>query len=456
MKDLLESWIEHIVYPSMEHFRGNRVREYTESLCRSEALSPAALRAGQSDELARLLSFCMEKIPAYRSLPLTAEEIADDPFAALSRVPVLTKQSFRADPEQYRDPARAPGQLILNKTGGSTGEPVRFYLDRPAVERYEAARWLGLRRWGIRYGSRCVMVWGNPIELAVSRQIASRLKDRFLKNRAVLSAYRLRPEETSRYVRFLNRFQPEYLYGYATALDTLARLLENSTARLRLHLKVVISTSETLYSWQRARISRVFGCPVANEYGARDAGILAYESPCGHLHSFPQNAVLEILDPNTLKPVPAGRMGVVAVTDLHNFAMPRLRWLLGDTASLSPDGCLCGLPEPVLQELGGREDAMFLLPDGTFVHGNFVGQLSRNYPSSAKFQLIQTDRRHAVLHLVQLRTDAAEAEAFRRNVEAMLPGISVHLELTDHLEPGPSGKFRYAIRAFDWPAGPSV
>jgi phenylacetate-CoA ligase len=454
MRNLCKLWIERAVYPAMERFRGNRVRAYTEALAGTESLSPAALRDHQADELRRLLLFCAEKIPAYRALSLTPEQIARDPFAALLRAPVLTKQAFRAGPDRYRDPARPPERLILNKTSGSTGEPVRFLLDRPAVEQYEAARWLGLRRWGVSCGSRSVMVWGNPIELAEGQRLASRLKDRFLKNRVILSAYRLRPEDTPRYIRFLNRFQPEYLYGYATALDALAGLLEGRAGELRLQLKVVVSTSETLWPWQRARLSRVFGCPVAGEYGARDAGILAYECPCGRLHLFSQNAVLEILDPRTLEPVPAGQTGVVAVTDLHNFAMPRLRWLLGDTAALSPDGCPCGLPEPVLQELGGREDALFLLPDGTLVHGNFAGQLSRKYPSVAKFQLVQTDRRHAVLRLVQPEPDASGAESFCREVAAMLPGVDVQLALADHLEPGPSGKFRCAVRAFDLPAAP--
>jgi phenylacetate-CoA ligase len=448
MYDLRKEWIERALYPAMERFRGNRVRAYTQALQQAESLTPTALRARQAEDLKALLLFCVQKIPAYRGLGLTAEEIARDPFAALSRVPLLTKKAFRADPARYLDSSRNPAELIVNKTGGSTGEPVRFSLDRPAVERYEAARWRGLSRWGISFGSRCVMVWGNPIELAEGERFRSKMKDRYLKNRTILSAYRLRPEDAARYARFLRRYRPEYLYGYATALDALAELLEGFPDNRKLTLKAVVSTSETLYPWQRERIARVFGCPVVNEYGARDAGILAYEAPCGRLHAVIENAVLEILDPDTLQPVPAGHMGVVAVTDLHNYAMPRLRWLLGDTACFSPEPCPCGLPEPVLQALGGREDAMFRLPDGTLVHGNFIGQLSRKYPSAAQFRLVQRSPEKAVLYLVQLRDNPQEAEAFRKDAERMLPGVSVALKIKDRLSPDPSGKFRYAVREF--------
>ena len=160
----------------------------------------------------------------------------------------------------------------------------------------------------------------------------------------------------TQYVRFLNRYQPEYLYGYASALETFARLMEPSREKLRLkHLKAVVSTSETLSDLRRQSIGDTFACPVLNEYGARDAGILGYECRCGHLHITAENCILEVVDPVTLEPAAPGQSGLVVTTDLNNLAMPRLRYLLGDTATLSPEAkCPCGITLPTIQSLDGR------------------------------------------------------------------------------------------------------
>lgn len=442
--------IEHLLYPAMERIKGNRTRAYLAGLQQTQHLPPDKLRALQGDKLRILLRACIAGVPAYRGLGITEADIERDPWAALRAVPILTKADFQRTSARYCNAQYDPAQRIPNVTGGSTGEPVRFYMDRCTVEHYEAARWRGLSWYGITPGSRSVMLWGNPIELRQNQQFTSRCKDRFLKNRAILSAYDLSADKTAYYVRFLNRYRPEYLYGYATALDAFAQLLLPMRDRLRVQPKAVVSTSETLDDSQRARLQTVFGCPVVNEYGARDAGILAYECPCGRLHLSAENVLLEIVDPITLRPVEPGQSGLVVTTDLNNLAMPRLRYLLGDTATLSIESaCPCGVTLPMLRSLDGREDALFLLPDGRLVHGNFANQLVRKYPAIRQFQLVQTDPRHAELRLVPGDGfDAAQAEAFRQDVAAFLPGVAVRTETVCRIQPSGSGKVRCSIRTF--------
>lgn len=115
--------------------------------------------------------------------------------------------------------------------------------------------------------------------------------------------------------------------------------------------------------WQEDLIARVFDCPVANEYGARDAGILAYTCPSGGIHITAENCILEVLDPVTYEPVPNGQSGVLAITDLTNYVQPRLRYMLGDMGTLSTEECCCGrrLPlVPIIEKelLQRREEQM--------------------------------------------------------------------------------------------------
>lgn len=115
--------------------------------------------------------------------------------------------------------------------------------------------------------------------------------------------------------------------------------------------------------WQKDLIARVFDCPVANEYGARDAGILAYTCPSGGIHITAENCIIEVLDPVTYEPVLNGQSGVLAITDLTNYVQPRLRYMLGDMGTLSTEECCCGrrLPlVPIIEKelLQRREEQM--------------------------------------------------------------------------------------------------
>lgn len=458
--DFIKPWIEGIVYPLMEIKNGNRIRQYLADLKTTQNYTKSQLIQLQRDKLTSLLLDCAENVPAYEGLGLEKQYIIQDPFAALQRVPILTKKQFQSEAEQYISKKADISSLITNKSGGSTGEPVIFYMDRYTVEHYEAARWRGLSWWGITPGSRSVMIWGNPIELAANQAESYRKKDKYLKNRITISAYQLNPGRLQEYVNTINKYRPEYLYGYATAIFAFAQMMEAAGLRLSLSLKAVVSTSETLHDHQRQLIERVFSCPCINEYGARDAGILGYEAPDRKIHATFENAVIELLDPITLTPVSDGESGLICVTDLNNAVQPRLRYILGDLATWDPASSPeSGQPDesytnalPVLQSLDGRQDALLIAADGTLVHGNFVSQLTRKYPDILKFQVVQHSREAATAKVI-LRAQSADPQrtlaAYQQDLETLLPGVSFTMEQVEELLPSKSGKYRYTIREFE-------
>ncbi|MBQ4576476.1 MAG: phenylacetate--CoA ligase family protein [Firmicutes bacterium] len=468
--DFIKPLIEHAVYPLMEAKNGNCIRKYLTELKISETYTKGQLSQIQWEKLTSLLCESVLYVPAYQHLGLLEQDIIKDPFAALQKIPVLTKKQYQQDSESYVNTKRDRSTFITNKSGGSTGEPVVFYMDRYTVEHYEAARWRGMSWWGITPGSRSVMIWGNPIELSANQAESYRKKDKYLKNRITISAYQLSPDRLSEYVRTINKYKQEYNYGYATAIYAFASLMEQAGLRLSIKLKVVVSTSETLHEYQRELIQRVFSCPCVNEYGARDAGILGFEAPDRKIHATMENAIIELLDPVTFQPVKDGESGLICVTDLNNFVQPRLRYILGDLATYDPQASPTSLPPeegyaegysnalPVLQSLDGRQDALLIAADGTLVHGNFVSQLTRKYPDILKFQVFQHTQTTATAKVVLRKTedaaaDAASAEAtfsaYKADLEALLPGVTFTMERVDEILPSKSGKYRYTIREFE-------
>lgn len=449
--DYVKVFIENILYPIMERKKGNRIRSNIRELQNSQGLSPEALLSLQKERLKKLLSECIAKVPAYRPFSHLKNEIEADAFHALLKFPVLSKTSFRENPDNYLNQAAAKSGLIANRTGGSTSEPVKFYLDRYTVEYYEAARWRGLSWWGITPGSRSVMIWGNPLELNQNEQWKYRLKEKWLKNRIVIPAYSLKPEAMPEYLKAINSYKPEYFYGYASALYAFSGLLLKQGLKISRKPKAVVSTSETLHDFQRKAIEEAFGCPAVNEYGARDGGILAYECTCGSMHISSENALLEIVDAKTLQPLQSGQSGLLLVTDLNNFSMPRLRYVLGDVAVLSDKICKCGLGLPILEKIEGREDDMFVTVDGQLVHGHAFNHISRALEAVEKFQIIQHSPEHAELSIIQNKNSACAADdiqQFINGVQQLLPETRIDVKLVDEIPVTGSGKFRYAIRKF--------
>ncbi|GED50961.1 MULTISPECIES: phenylacetate--CoA ligase family protein [Brevibacillus] len=447
---LTGSLIRNVQWPLMERFKQNRTRVYMHDLREAQALSVENLKSRQSAKLSRLLEHAVHHVPAYTEF---AEEWhaagnSEEPARFLQRLPQLEKSRFREQADRYLTIGANPGELIPNRTGGSTGEPTRFFLDRPTVERYEAARWLGLSWYGIRIGDPSVMIWGSPIEL--NRQDARRyqLKERWLKNRLMIPAYDLDQSRIEEHVRTIRRFRPVYLYGYASALALFAELMLQAGLRLGFPLKAVVSTAETLHDHQRAVITEAFEAPVVNEYGARDGGIIAYQCPAGSMHAFSENCYLEVVDPVAGEPLPVGEIGVLLVTDLHNRVMPRLRYQLGDMLALSSQNCTCGINYPVLQEIDGRVDDMFVSMRGSFVHGHFINHIIRNMESFRTFQLVQHEPDRLTLRLVKHpeRFRADDEEKVLQGIRSALGDASIRLEYVKHIPPTPSGKTRYAIR----------
>ncbi|MDR0380709.1 MAG: phenylacetate--CoA ligase family protein [Oscillospiraceae bacterium] len=450
--DLVKLMIERAVYPLMERRRGNRIRPYLRELTASEALPPDELAALQRRRLEALLDVCAREVPAYRFLG--AEGVS--PLIRFADIPPLTRAALRADPDAFLAASARPETLTPGMSGGTTDDaPVRFYLDRRAVEHYEAARWRGLSWWGITPGSRSVMVWGAPVEWELSKQAAYRRREKWLKNRVMIPAHDLSRAALPGHIALLDRYRPEYLYGYASALYALANLMRQTGLRPKHAPRIVLSTSEMLFDFQRTLIAEVFGCPVVNEYGAKDAGILAYECPEGQMHITCENALLEVLDPQTLRPLPPGETGVLAVTDLHNFSMPRLRYLLGDMASLSAKRCRCGRTLPLLDALEGRLVDILVTRDDRLVHGNVLVHLSNTHGAVERFQIVQHTPELATLRIVPAEgSHADDMEGFIRQVRALLPGTQVAVELVSDIAPSASGKRRYAIREFDLPGAP--
>ena len=441
--------IRKLVFPLMRIAKGNNTIDYIKSMQDSQYLSKEDMHKLQKDKLSKLLMHCVKNVPAYADYKYLIPAIEEDAFSALRKFPILTKQQVNNNTDNLICANTDKSTLTPNQSGGSSGEPVRFFIDRPTAENSEAARWRGLSWWDINIGDKCLMVWGSPLELNKRENLIYNMKERFLKNIIFVPAYSLNPQSIQKYVNMINTQKPVYFYGYASALHLLDQLMINKNIKIKYKLKGIVSTSENLYDFQRKTIEQAFDCPVINEYGARDAGIIAYECPKGRMHISAENMIVEILDIQTNQPVEPGKPGLVVITDLNNFSMPRLRYKLGDVAALSKESCECGRTLPLIEKIEGREDDIFIALNGNYVHAVYFCNLARSYPSIMQFQIIQQSRTDILLRIIKSHTfKESEIQAYIDEIYKLMGPVNVIVEYTDTIEPTASGKIRYSKRDF--------
>ena len=183
--------------------------------------SPEETRARQLKRLGAIIAHASTNVPFYREAvgPLDAREIAADPLAQLARFPVLTKKHLC---ERLEDLKIELGRgTVLDASGGSTGEPTRFYKDREQLASSLASTQIFLEWAGIERAERLVKLWGARRDLRDGVSMGLRLS-RFLYGRVTLDAFDMGEEAMHGYAAFMRRHRSVCLEGYATALDAFA------------------------------------------------------------------------------------------------------------------------------------------------------------------------------------------------------------------------------------------
>ena len=127
---------------------------------------------------------------------------------------------------------------------------------------------------------------------------------------------------------------------------------------------------------------------MVDTYSTAETGYIALQCPeSGLFHIQSETVKVEILDPDG-QPCQPGQTGRVVVTPLHNFAMPLLRYEIGDEAEVGPP-CTCGRGLPTLTRVIGRSTDYLVHPDGRRTRSSqLTGELT-NFPNVVQYQIIQ-------------------------------------------------------------------
>ncbi|SDA27936.1 phenylacetate-CoA ligase [Nitrosospira sp. Nsp18] len=330
-------------------------------------------------------------------------------------------------------------------TGGSSGEPLIFYIGKERVSHDVAAKWRATRWWDVDIGDREIVVWGSPIELGAQDGVRA-IRDRLFRTR-LLPAFEMSEQKLDRFLGEIRAMRPKMLFGYPSALSHIARHAEvNGWHMDDLGIQVAFVTSERLYDEQRQQISQTFACRVANGYGGRDAGFIAHECPQGGMHITAEDIIVEIVD-NQGAPSPDGEPGEIIVTHLATRDFPFIRYRTGDIGVLDSKPCVCGRGLPVLKEIQGRSTDFLVAQSGTVIHGLALIYILRDMPQVRSFKIIQESLDLTRVWVVtETRLSSEETAKIERGFKARLgQAVNIVIEEMAEIPPEKSGKFRYVV-----------
>lgn len=397
----------------------------------------------QFDALGRLLRHAVATVPYYRDRPGYAGAPAN--AESWRQLPVLTRAEVQeAGAALHSDATPADHAPFYETiTSGSTGRPVRAVGTRVTAAMWQAitlrdlawhprdvtGKLASIRAEGsdsMPVEGRMLPGWGPPTDVVYDTGAC-----------ALFSVQ----HDVATQAEWLVRQQPDYVLSYPSNLVALAQHFQSSRTSLPA-LRGVTTYGEVLVPEARDECRRAWGVEVVDMYSSQEIGYIALQCPQSERYHVQSEAVyVEVLNDAGAACGP-GEVGRVVVSTLHNFAMPLLRYEVGDFAEVG-GGCPCGRTLPVLERVLGRQRNMLALPGGRKVWPTFPAKSWSHIEAIRQLQLAQLGPDHIEVRVVGPRPlNAGEQTEFVSMVQTRLGHpFHVSFDYRTEIERGEGGKF---------------
>ncbi len=406
------------------------------------------LKEYQNQQLKKLLKHASQHVPYYARIlkeygVIKGENIVLNEF---HNIPFLTKDIIQKNFNELKSDDLDNRKWRKNTSGGSTGEPIIFIQDTDFGNKSKAKAILGHKMAGKDLCESEIVLWGSERDIFGEKETLRNRLDNFISNRHILNSFKMSQDDMIKYIKYINNMKPKLVLAYAQSAYELANFSIEASIPIN-GVKAVMVSAGTLYPFMREKISQAFKAPVFNRYGSREVGFIATEcDKHSGLHISMETQLIEVVNAygNQCKP---GENGEIIITNLVNFAMPLIRYRIGDMGILSDKKCSCGRGSQLLETVTGRVGDTFLTKNMERIYGGYFTYLIYFKEWVKKFQFIQEDF-DLITVKIQKRSepppeDIKEIEEKIRHV--MGQSCKIKFEFVDDILPLPSGKYRYTI-----------
>jgi len=428
---------------------GRGYRDWVDRLAQTEQLEGELLESLQNELLAEVVQHAVRHVPYYRTQfaehGINASQIQN--VEDLPRLPILTREDIAGNFNALVSERASRRELTIGHTSGTTGSPLEVLHD-PAVTAITYAllerqyRWAGLRLG--RGGDRVAVLRGNVI-VPIDRRSPPYWRRNLVHNQLLMSAFHLSSDNLDGYVDAMRTFGAQVVDGYPSTLYVVARHLLRASRRLP--LRAAITSSETLYPFQREAIEEAFECRVFDYFAAAERVVFATECEAheGH-HVASEYGVLELVDEEG-RQVAQGASGVMVGTSLHNLGMPLLRYRCNDVTAFRTERCSCGRALPLMEDVSTKAEDILALPDGRLISPSVLTHPFKPMHSVDESQIVQEQHDRVV---IKIKPNAAfipaESDYLVREFRKRLgDGVEVSVQIVDEIPRTKAGKFKWVV-----------
>jgi phenylacetate-CoA ligase len=420
---------------------GDEFRRLLDWLEESQWWSPEQIQQYQAQQLSQLLEYAYNNVPYYRRT-FDARHLKPADIASLEdlpKLPTLTKEDVRQHMDGLVSSTVTRSELVFNHTSGSTGKSLDFYLEPRAVQFRWAVWWRHRRRFGVQFDEPYATFTGlAAVPLAQAKPPYWR--ENWPMHQTIFPMHHLTPGKVGDVVRRLNQGGFAYYAGYPSVLSALALLIREQHLEITRPPRMIFTGAETLYEDQRALLSRVFQCPVTDQYGFSEGCGNASRCQADVYHEDFEYGILECGDAEM-----AGddvRRGKVIATGFAGYGMPFIRYEVGDIATWSSAECTCGRHSKIITRVDGRVEDVVLTPEGgRITRFDYVFKDTHNVREA---QVVQKAPGRVCLRIVRRPAYSADDEQRIREAVALRvsAALGVEFEYVDEIERESGGKFR--------------
>lgn len=434
-------------YSGREYFKALRYQKFLEN---SQYWERERIEGFRNIQFRRLVSHCYANVPYYRnymrknSLKISDFRTVED----IKKLPILSKELLNRNFNDLKAENYDKNAIKYEATGGTTGTPTRIGRDK-SIEYISDAN--NRRFWkyaGFVPGMNLTTMWGNEYDLLKLKTGRGKIK-RMMENVNTLNCFDLTEEKIRVYTENIQRNKPEIIRGYASAICFYVNYCKKVDIHFNNHPKSIILTSDKILKKQKDEIADFFGSDVYEEYGCQEFSLLAHEcSAHKGLHLAEELFIFELYNKRIYSRDFIAR-GEVIVTPLFNFAIPLLRYKLGDEISVSDENCACGRQLKLVKEVNGRISDFVVTKSDKFIHGELFAHLITPIKGILYYQVRQYEKGAVVIHFVKDRSckiNDRDLENLCMNLKKIFGNdMDLRIEEKERIPLSPSGKRRSVV-----------
>ncbi len=404
---------------------------------RAQWKTPRELHRIQGEKLARLIRHAWKTVPYYRDLfassGLSPGDIREG--HGLGIIPITTKRTLQNLALEEKISAGTDiRRCKTSATSGTTGMPLTIYTRRQDTTMMNFS-------WARAYLASGMKPW-SKIAVFVGRSDTNAHTSWYeylgLWQKHEISAW----QDPDDWIRELRAFKPNVIAGYVMTLRLLAEAIQTKGID-DIRPQLIFHSSAILDDSSRRLLQAVFRAPVIDFYGADEAGCIAWECPrCAAYHL---NTDLVVVETSVNgRPAGPGEEGEVLVTSLHSYAMPFIRYALGDVAVLSAKVPLCGRGFLLMEKIWGRTDDLIILKNGRKISPHPIYHCLDPVPGIHRWRVVQKTVRQLLVDLELGPSFSSDTiSQARENLMRLFKGdIEVVIRTAASIPISPQSKFR--------------